>query len=60
MVPMVIRIDISCEMNWLVYQALGTCLGVLGAIFNITRFPSERFDERRINSAMRDFSDFIF
>ena len=28
--------------------------------FNVIRFPNERFGGRRINSAMREFLDFIF
>ena len=32
----------------------------IGEDFNVTRFPSERSWGRRISSAMRDFSDFIF
>jgi hypothetical protein len=33
---------------------------VLGGDFNVIRFPSERSGGRRISSAMREFSDFIF
>jgi hypothetical protein len=32
----------------------------IGGDFNVIRFPSERSGGRRINAAMREFSDFIF
>jgi hypothetical protein len=35
-------------------------LWCIGGDFNVIRFPSERSGGRRISSAMREFSDFIF
>jgi hypothetical protein len=39
-------------MNWLACLASGTCHGVLGVIFIVTRFPSERSGATRLCSAM--------
>jgi hypothetical protein len=52
-------IEGSSGISWLVYLVGGICLGALGGDFNVTIFPNERSGEARLCLAMVEFFDFI-